>query len=70
MVLGGPRRDHQPLRDLCVREPFGEQGQHFELTSGQRERLVFKRSGRQLVARQWDRAFWGEGGPGVLYPVR
>ncbi len=41
-----------------------------ELTSGQRERLVFKRSGRQLVAREWDRAFWGEGGPGVLYPVR
>ena len=41
-----------------------------ELTRGQRERLVFKRSGPQLVAREWDRALWGEGGPGVLYPVR
>ena len=41
-----------------------------ELTSGQRERLVFKRSGQQLVGREWDRAFWGAGGPGVLYPVR
>src|SRR5207245_31599 len=33
-----------------------------DLTSGQSERLVFKRSGQQLVAREWDRAFWGAGG--------
>ena len=31
------------------------------------QRLVFARSGQQLVAREWDRAVWGEKGPPVLY---
>jgi len=34
------------------------------------ERMVFHRAGDQLVAREWDRAAWGEAGPGVLYRVR
>jgi hypothetical protein len=32
-------------------------------------RLVFSRSGAQLVGRDWDHALWGEQGPGVLRRV-
>ena len=34
------------------------------------ERLVFDLSGDQLIAREWDRAIWGETGPGVLFRIR
>jgi len=38
--------------------------------SGGGERHVpFELAGDQLVARQWDRAAWGEAGPGVLTRV-
>ena len=31
--------------------------------------LVFQRRGDELVAREWDRAVWGEQGPGALQQV-
>ena len=34
------------------------------------ERMVFHRAGDQLIAKEWDRAAWGEAGPGVLYRLR
>jgi hypothetical protein len=33
----------------------------------QSQRMVFSRSGDQLVAREWDRSLWGEADPPVLY---
>ena len=33
------------------------------------ERMVFRHAGDQLVGHEWDRATWGEAGPGVLYRV-
>jgi hypothetical protein len=30
------------------------------------QRLVFDHAGNRLVARDWDRATWGEAGPGTL----
>jgi len=32
----------------------------------ERERLVFDYAGDRLIARAWDRRFWGEQGPGTL----
>jgi len=32
-------------------------------------RMVFRRAGDQLIAREWDRSLWGEAGPGVLHRV-
>ena len=38
---------------------------------GQRtETLIFRHAGEQLIAREWDRATWGEAGPGVLFRIR
>jgi hypothetical protein len=34
------------------------------------QRIVFEHGGDQLVAKEWDRAVWGERGPGVLYRVQ
>jgi hypothetical protein len=36
----------------------------------EKQTLVFQRRGDELVAREWDRGVWGEGGPGVLLKVR
>lgn len=36
----------------------------------EKQTLVFQRRGDELVAREWDRGLWGEGGPGVLVKVR
>ena len=41
-----------------------------ELAGERPQRLVFNASGDLLIATQWDRASWGEAGPGVLYRVR
>jgi hypothetical protein len=41
-----------------------------DLSGEQPQRLVFSASGDQLIGREWDRAFWGPAGPGVLYRVR
>jgi hypothetical protein len=30
---------------------------------------VFQKRGDELVAREWDRTFWGEQGPGVLQQI-
>ena len=40
-----------------------------DLTGSNRQRLVFQHGGDLLVAKEWDRAVWGEKGPGVLYRV-
>jgi hypothetical protein len=40
------------------------------VVSLERERLVFRRAGDQLQTREWDRALWGEAGPGTLFRVR
>ena len=40
-----------------------------ELAGTPPQRIVFQHSGDQLVAKEWDRAVWGERGPGVLYRV-
>jgi hypothetical protein len=32
----------------------------------ERERLVFDYAGDRLIAREWDRRFWGAQGPGTL----
>jgi hypothetical protein len=36
----------------------------------EKQTLVFQRRGDELVAREWDRGLWGEGGPGLLLKVR
>lgn len=36
----------------------------------EKQTMVFQRRGDELVAREWDRSVWGEGGPGVLLKVR
>ena len=41
-----------------------------DLATPQPQRIVFQHGGDQLVAREWDRALWGERGPGVLSRVR
>ena len=41
-----------------------------DLTTEQKGRIVFLLSGDQLSAVDWNRASWGEKGPGVLYRVR
>ena len=41
-----------------------------DLATERPQRIVLLLSGDQLVAVQWDRAVWGNGGPGVLYRVR
>lgn len=33
-------------------------------------RMVFRHAGDELIAEEWDRAVWGEEGPGVLVRVR
>ena len=38
-----------------------------ELASPSPQRIVFQHGGDTLVAKEWDRSAWGEGGPGVLY---
>jgi hypothetical protein len=35
----------------------------------EKQTLVFQRRGDELVAREWDRALWGEQGPGALQKV-
>jgi len=32
--------------------------------------MVFRHAGDQLIPQEWDRAVWGEAGPGVLFRVR
>lgn len=41
-----------------------------ELAGERPQRLVFNPSGDLLLPVQWDRALWGEAGPGVLHRVR
>lgn len=41
-----------------------------DLASVPPQRLVFQYGGELLVAKEWDRAVWGERGPGVLKRVR
>ena len=33
-------------------------------------RIVFRHAGEELIPEEWDRAVWGEDGPGVLVRVR
>jgi hypothetical protein len=40
-----------------------------EVAGDRPQRLVFSRSGDQLVATAWDRKLWGEAGPPVLYKL-
>jgi hypothetical protein len=49
---------------------LGDGSVEVELTGEQPQRMVFRASGDQLVAKEWDRAFWGPAGPGVLRRVR
>jgi len=48
---------------------WSEQGDRVvvDLAGERPGRVVFARSGPQLVAREWDRALWGEEGVPVLY---
>jgi hypothetical protein len=41
-----------------------------ELAGAPPQRIVFQHGGDTLVAKEWDRAVWGERGPGVLYRVQ
>ncbi|HEX6157414.1 MAG TPA: copper resistance protein NlpE N-terminal domain-containing protein [Burkholderiales bacterium] len=43
-------------------------GNRITLTLNQKQ-LVFQLAGDQLIAREWDRAEWGEKGPGALFRV-
>src|SRR5512142_3412675 len=36
VLLGRGDRDHEPVGDLSVREPFADESQHFELALGER----------------------------------
>jgi hypothetical protein len=44
-------------------------GRRIALTLEGRKTMAFELAGDQLVAREWDRAAWGEAGPGVLTRV-
>ena len=44
-------------------------GNRVTLDLGQRGPIVFQLAGDQLVPREWDRAEWGEKGPGALFRV-
>ena len=44
-------------------------GRLIALTLDGRKAMAFELAGDQLVAREWDRAAWGEAGPGVLTRV-
>ena len=46
VVLRRPRRDDQPVGDLGVREPLGEQREHLELARGQPGRVRARRLAR------------------------
>jgi len=41
-----------------------------QLEEPRAERMVFRRAGNDLLPREWDRALWGDAGPGVLTRVR
>lgn len=43
-------------------------GNRITLTLDQKQ-LVFQLAGDQLIAKEWDRAEWGEKGPGALFRV-
>jgi len=43
-------------------------GNRITLTLNQKQ-LVFQLAGNQLIAKEWDRAEWGEKGPGALFRV-
>jgi hypothetical protein len=45
------------------------EGLAIEVAGERPQRLVFRRSGEQLVATAWDRKLWGEAGPPVLYKL-
>jgi hypothetical protein len=32
--------------------------------------MVFQHAGDELIARDWDRALWGEAGPGTLRRIQ
>jgi hypothetical protein len=34
------------------------------------QRMVFQHAGDELIARDWDRALWGEAGPGTLRRIQ
>lgn len=44
-------------------------GRRIALTLDDRKNMAFELAGDQLIAREWDRAAWGEAGPGVLTRV-
>jgi len=44
-------------------------GRRIALTLEDQKNIAFELAGDQLVAREWDRAAWGEAGPGVLTRV-
>ena len=46
VVLGRPRRDDEPLGDLRVREPVGDEREHLELAGGQARRVRTRRLAR------------------------
>lgn len=43
-------------------------GNRITLTLNQKQ-MVFQLAGDQLIAKEWDRAEWGERGPGALFRV-
>jgi len=45
-------------------------GNRITMTFADGKTMAFEHAGDELIAREWDRAAWGEAGPGVLYRVR
>jgi len=45
-------------------------GMHVAVHLDSQHRIVFRHAGDELVPEEWDRAVWGEEGPGVLVRVR
>ena len=44
-------------------------GWRITVTLEDKETMVFQHAGEELVAREWNRAVWGDAGPGVLTRV-
>ena len=73
----------KPLGDAAVSTAFSNSstrgfaegewtrdGMHVAVHLDSQGEMVFRHAGDQLIPEQWDRAVWGEEGPGVLFRVR
>ena len=46
MVIDGALGEHEPLRDGAIRQPFGDQRENLQLSSGQAGGILARRAAR------------------------